>query len=381
MRTRIAHGLIGLGLIGILFLLPGNSSEPLDGLSGAPGDFDCTFCHTPGGASQQGNLEIVGFPSVIAPLATYPIEIRINKTSGIARTAGFELLLIEGNSSSSESVGTWTTSDPFVTISTNANNRTYVKHGVGEYQYDETFNGPETIIYTAEWTAPAAVNDGIWIYGIANIGGFPEGTDGDLIVTQVLSDIPLPVDLISFELTRQPNGLSLLRWSTASESNSAYYAVLRSTNGRSFEEIGRMDAAGFSSNIRHYEFADPRPFTNGVSFYKLRMVDLDGRFHYSMIRSLNARADSDIKVTVFPNPLRHGECIFIEVATPRDLREIKATVWRQDGTRVLSTDPGFKPAGMHLLAMDPGHLTPGAYSVVVEADGEHPTVRQLVVVE
>ncbi|MDX1406874.1 MAG: hypothetical protein R3330_02040, partial [Saprospiraceae bacterium] len=137
MRTRHAQGLIAGGLLLILFLFPGNSSEPLDGLSGAPGDFDCTFCHSPDGATQQGNVEIVGFPALITPLATYPIEVRINKTSGIARTAGFELLLIEGNTSSSESVGMWSTTDPFVTISTNANNRTYVKHGGGEYEYDD----------------------------------------------------------------------------------------------------------------------------------------------------------------------------------------------------------------------------------------------------
>ncbi|MEI9956490.1 MAG: hypothetical protein WDM90_09365 [Ferruginibacter sp.] len=65
----------------------------------------------------------------------------------------------------------------------------------------------------------------------------------------------LPVKLINFTATDN-KGKNLLQWQTATEINSDYFNVERSSNGQDFEVIGKVKAVGNSSNIINYNFTD-----------------------------------------------------------------------------------------------------------------------------
>ena len=94
-----------------------------------------------------------------------------------------------------------------------------------------------------------------------------------------LSIIPptgLPVELLYFEGTKYPT-FNLLKWSTASESNSDYFSIEVSTDGLTWKKIGEKKAAGNSNTKIDYSYT--HSFDNhDINYYKLLQYDYDGVF-------------------------------------------------------------------------------------------------------
>lgn len=108
----------------------------------------------------------------------------------------------------------------------------------------------------------------------------------------------LPVELMSFSGTVRTED-NLLTWITASERNSDYFLVERSGDGNSFEPIGSISAATHSSTPIQYQFADGAA-PEGLSYYRLRMVDSDGSEAFSNIIALTRDA---LTILVYPVPV------------------------------------------------------------------------------
>jgi hypothetical protein len=110
---------------------------------------------------------------------------------------------------------------------------------------------------------------------------------------------PLPVELVSFTGQAQATGNNLA-WTTASEINSAYFAVERASDGVTFDEVSRVAAAGSSAQARQYQYLDASA-PAGTSYYRLRQVDLDGTVAYSPVVALSrAQALGSAKLQVYP---------------------------------------------------------------------------------
>jgi hypothetical protein len=88
----------------------------------------------------------------------------------------------------------------------------------------------------------------------------------------------LPVTLVTFNGTLNSNDI-LLRWETSSEQGSQYFDVEKSPDANNFQSIGKVTAAGNSSLISNYSFTDKQ--VNEYNYYRLKMVDMDGKFTYS----------------------------------------------------------------------------------------------------
>lgn len=109
-----------------------------------------------------------------------------------------------------------------------------------------------------------------------------------------------PVTYISF--TAEKTGKSvLINWKTANESNNDYFAVERSKDGNSFSQIGIVKSKGNSSQQQQYSYEDFN-YTTGTNYYRLKQVDIDGKFSYSNIISINFETSPVIKI--FPNPVK-----------------------------------------------------------------------------
>lgn len=93
----------------------------------------------------------------------------------------------------------------------------------------------------------------------------------------------LPITLSSFKPSREANAVKLT-WTTSSESNSDYFEMLKSTDGKTFTAIGAVKAAGNSNQNLVYSFKDVNP-VKGTNYYQLKMVDLDGTSKKSIIVS------------------------------------------------------------------------------------------------
>jgi hypothetical protein len=152
--------------------------------------------------------------------------------------------------------------------------------------------------------------------------GVPFYTSNGTLGTYPLGDqwvqplLPLPVKLLSFSAQKSGEKSAMLNWSTASESNSSYFAIERSKDQVNWTTLGQVQAAGNSQIVKNYQYLDNNVY-NGVSskltvYYRLKMVDMDGSFEYSPIESVifgnNVRdvVDNADNFFVYPNPASEG---------------------------------------------------------------------------
>ncbi len=125
------------------------------------------------------------------------------------------------------------------------------------------------------------------------------GGEGDGWASVIYPLGPLPVELLSFT-GRESENIHILDWSTSMELNSSHFVLEHSLNATNFFELGMRNAAGNSSVEKRYTFSNKKP-SIGNNFYRLKMVDLDGKFKYSNIVLLKVRKDNST-VLAYPNP-------------------------------------------------------------------------------
>lgn len=119
---------------------------------------------------------------------------------------------------------------------------------------------------------------------------------------------PLPIELLSFNGNKQDK-FNYLYWSSASEINSRYFELQRSIDGRVFNTISVIDAQGNSSVQINYSYDDYN-YSN-LSYYRLKLVDLNGEFKYSNIVLIDRKEDnnngsltSEGAFVYYPNPAK-----------------------------------------------------------------------------
>lgn len=122
---------------------------------------------------------------------------------------------------------------------------------------------------------------------------------GACLVYTYSSD-PLPVSLISFDVTGSKGEPNLLKWKTAEETKSKEFQVEKSRDARKWSTIGTVSTVNKGVHVAEYQLYD-NEIWSGTTYYRLKMVDLDGSFSYSKIRSISG--DKSSKGVVFPNPI------------------------------------------------------------------------------
>lgn len=113
------------------------------------------------------------------------------------------------------------------------------------------------------------------------------------------SNAPVPIKLGSFTAARQDNEV-LLTWESYTEVNAEKYIIERKTNG-DYAIVAEITAANDVAGKR-YTYSDLNTH-NGVSQYRLKMVDIDGTYKYSEIRAVGANTGLG-EITIFPNPTK-----------------------------------------------------------------------------
>lgn len=112
--------------------------------------------------------------------------------------------------------------------------------------------------------------------------------------------IVLPVELISFEGYR--NGIDVqLEWTTASESNSDYFIVERSTDGESWSAFAMVESVGNSNEVVNYSTVD-RNASSGTVYYRLKQFDNDGKLSIHDMISVGEGEVNNLRL--FPNPAK-----------------------------------------------------------------------------
>jgi hypothetical protein len=120
-----------------------------------------------------------------------------------------------------------------------------------------------------------------------------------------------PVEYLSFEAKKYSNG-NILLWETASESNSDYFIVERSYDGKHFEAIGTVKAAGHSQTRLSYTFLDATAAASAtVVYYRLNQIDFDKTSNLSVIKTVYSNG-AEPEVRIYPVPVPQGQQLTLE---------------------------------------------------------------------
>jgi hypothetical protein len=176
---------------------------------------------------------------------------------------------------------------------------------------------------------------------------------------------PLPIALLNFNATAIDNSKVRIDWETKSELDSDRFIVLRSENGEEWENIGELEAAGNSTETIDYLLWDEEPY-RGLSYYRVRQLDLDGENHDSDIRSVTIEG-IDI-VNTYPNPSTDEVTILVSLGGSYDVGLSVSSIL---GQVVYSEEIG-ELKGFKKITIDLSYLYSGTYILQVRtSDGKY----------
>ena len=113
---------------------------------------------------------------------------------------------------------------------------------------------------------------------------------------------PLPVELLSFDVT-QEDCSNKIEWSTVSEFNSSEYVIQRSHDMNNWTVVGTVPAAGTSNSQLDYLYRDNAFEQNGLTYYRIIQVDLDGKETEIGLQVVNAYCKENVQPIAYPNPV------------------------------------------------------------------------------
>ncbi|MDB4105890.1 T9SS type A sorting domain-containing protein, partial [Salibacteraceae bacterium] len=114
--------------------------------------------------------------------------------------------------------------------------------------------------------------------------------------------IALPIELSYFDVFSEGDYVKVI-WETLSEVENDHFILQRSENGYHWSDLATISGAGFSNEIIKYEHLDFKPL-NGLSYYRLKQVDFNGRPDYSESISVSLNFDTEEIIRLFPSPAR-----------------------------------------------------------------------------
>lgn len=121
-----------------------------------------------------------------------------------------------------------------------------------------------------------------------------------IMAIEVKEVVALPVEF-SFFKTEFVHDHVKINWQTTTETNNDYFIIERSKNGNTWENVDRIDGAKNSTQVSNYHFDDKTPYL-GTSYYRLKQMDIDGKYTYSEIKTVNVDLIDHDEIHVNPNP-------------------------------------------------------------------------------
>lgn len=113
---------------------------------------------------------------------------------------------------------------------------------------------------------------------------------------------PLPVELVDYYLTYKNTSCDV-NWVTATEKNTDFYIIEKSTNGKEYTFFNKVKAAGNSDVKKEYVVTDFYPNKNGLTYYRIKQYDIGSNEpKLNLVRVLNITDNGAQNLKVQPNP-------------------------------------------------------------------------------
>lgn len=139
--------------------------------------------------------------------------------------------------------------------------------------------------------------------------------------------LPLPVAFKSFSVVRS-NSTVNLSWETLFESKNSGFFIEKNIGNNVWKECTFVQSKAINgeSNIPLTYFYQDINTHKGITQYRIRQINFDGKATYSEIRSIRGDGQT-IKTVVYPNPSTDGDVniLFEEANSVKDIMLIDAT--------------------------------------------------------
>jgi hypothetical protein len=219
--------------------------------------------------------------------------------------------------------------DPFVNFSIVPDHFTYRMDILGDKLWD-------------------ASDRGLFYMSLSDLPGISSAEDSAAL-------IPLPLRYVSFDAQLKANATVDVQWKTADEFNIDHFEVERSANGSTWNTL--VNIFPQSSNQYHYTDASPQ---QGENFYRVKAVGKDGKFFYTIIKSIIVGTEE--KLFVSPNPAH--DIVNLTINTGNE-SQVVIKVFDNKGALIKMQKATVLP-GNNQLRLDIGSLANGIYSFHAE---------------
>lgn len=182
----------------------------------------------------------------------------------------------------------------------------------------------------------------------------------------------LPVELLSFSAAYN-NQQALLKWSSDHEVNFEKYVVERSSTGADFMPVAEKRPAG-NPGRNSYELTDDLSAVAGtVFYYRLKMLDIDGKFTYSSIVLIKKDAKTINGIAINPNPIISGATTVRFTSTRSATVDLK--VVDISGKVLLQQKNRITEGNNSVTVSNLDKLNPGIYFLQMINDGESSVIK------
>jgi hypothetical protein len=219
---------------------------------------------------------------------------------------------------------------------------------------------PTCVVSTGLQNGVSASDDGI------GGGGGGAVNPGNVTVGST-SPTVLPVTLLSFNakaVEKEGEYGVVLNWRTSSEINNDYFTIERSKDGVEFEELFNIPGAGNSNNINNYISVDENPY-NGVSYYRLKQTDYNGKVEYFDMVAVDISNITNLKL--YPNPV--NSILTLSLESKLENSPIKLSIYNAQGRLILNQSSSLDK-GMNNIQLNMEKYSQGMYFISIEHGGD-----------
>ena len=272
----------------------------------------------------------------------------IGDNTPVTHLAGQSGTLTEGMLFTSSSQRTNNYIDTFVPNSTGL--IAFNQSGVGDVAIQNTGSfGQKTFCFS-------------YALGKLNDGTFPSTKENLLKAILEFFEIAVPVEFTSFA-GNTVDGDIILNWSTATEINNRIFEVERKKENSNFVTIGFVDGKGTTTEEHEYSFID-RNISAGKYLYRLKQIDFDGTFEYSIEIEVNAAPISFSVEQNYPNPFNPSTKISYSIPQKSF---VTLKVFDPLGSEVATLVNGELEAGSYNIEFNAANLPSGVYLYRIKA--------------
>ncbi len=222
---------------------------------------------------------------------------------------------------------------------------TYVNGFVAPITVAPADVGKIYVLYLDNFTAGGQAFNLTWA-----LGGGPNQLDCTI----------LPISIISLEANRYHDVIAV-EWTAQDAAMNERFIVEHSLNGTDFKAIGTLPANGGIGGRTDYRFDDLDPH-DGLNFYRLSIIDVDGGSSFSEVVSVFFRRNAQSLVPQ-PNPSSHE--IYVDMAEFAASGIVELRVHDSSGRMVTNrfSDPEGEETFMRLAveSLDAGYYLLGLY--------------------